>query len=153
MVFIATFNDISAKLRRQFYWRRKPECPEKTTDESQVISKLYPIMLDGMHFAGEESMRIPKRPNQKEVNMIIYNNNIEEIVLAIKQIHSLVNIRHIVHLIASKFLLIDMHCSWKTYVSMPILAKKRMYKHVLQEVGAPRMKCAIFQIHSVKTWH
>ena len=30
---------------RQFYWRRKPEDPKKTTDLSQVTAKLYCIML------------------------------------------------------------------------------------------------------------
>jgi hypothetical protein len=41
MVFNATFNNISVISWDQFYWWRKPECPEKTTGMLYLVDLAY----------------------------------------------------------------------------------------------------------------
>ena len=51
MVFNTTFNSFSVICSGQFYWWRKPEDPEKTTDMSQVTDKFDHIMNYWVHLS------------------------------------------------------------------------------------------------------
>jgi len=50
MMFNTTCNNISV-ISCKFYWYRKPEYSEKTTDLSQDIDKFYHIILFRAHLA------------------------------------------------------------------------------------------------------
>ena len=68
MVFSATFNIISIISWRSVLLMEETECPEKTTDLSQVTYKLYSIMLHRV----QELHTIPDNLNSPPILQTVY---------------------------------------------------------------------------------
>ena len=66
-------------------------------------------------------------------NRIYLYRIIKEIVLAIKQMHGLVDHRQIVYHIASTFLSINIHCLWKCTSQCRFIAQELLYTHVYRK--------------------
>jgi len=74
----------------QFYWWRKPECLEKTTDMSQVIDKFYHTMFYRVYlvWAGFELMcTFPKRINTHYIHIVLVQDVVSGRACCVNQYH------------------------------------------------------------------